>query len=262
MADYKGKSPQPPTPLEIFDWVNAIVRDSFEVGDTKIDIYMLTVSTPLYRGDIDDFDNFDPKKSFDRPITWFGNYPTASLYGPVTEYQLKKVGFFFAMDTPNNIRWLKSQINSKERAALDETFQIKTKKGKKDEKEEYVYRTSEPIEDVIVANALCNLTRRSGDRPSVDGWIHLTMRSHNTSGFMGPEIMICNPARVVRQVKVFPFTDKTKLKELRLERMANREKKQRKRINITYLDVHRREFQPRGATASTSGLSSVASKLF
>ena len=181
------------------NWVDSLIKESFEINGTQIDIYILNINTLIYRGES------DALNLADRSIAWFGDHPTASLYGPVSLYKLKKVGFFFAMDTPRNIRWLKSQLTSDtERKVLEETFEIRTDKRKK-----YVFRMSEAIEDAMVATALSKIS-------IIDGWIHLTMQSHNSSGFMGPEIMIQNPGSVVEYISKLPYAgEKIRLKRKR-----------------------------------------------
>lgn len=225
--------PVPPMSSQTIDWINTVSKSTLEINDIKLEIYALNEKTPLYRGDIDDFDTFNKNKPFDRPITWFSNYSTAILYGPVVEYHLKRDSLFLAMDNPNNIRWLRSRLNPKEQVDLDDVFEIKSK-TKEGITEEYVFRKSEPIEDLIVANGLCNLTKNVGKK-SFDGWIHLSMRSHNPSGYMGPEVMICNPVNLITPNSVYPFDDKHKLSQLREERKKRQYEIDSKRRRITYL---------------------------
>ena len=217
-----------------FDWVNAIIRESFTVDKTEIELYRLPINTPLYRGDIDDFDTFDSSNDFDRPISWFSNYSIAALYGPIVEYQLKKIGYFIAMDTPRNIRWLRSQFSDREKRALDLAFRIETKTCG-NAQEEYVIRISDDVEDVIIANALCNLIQKVKGT-NFDGWVHLRMKSYGNK-FMGPEIMICNPAKLVKPVKTFPFEGfPGKLDSIRIYREKKGKKDiQHKRSYITYM---------------------------
>lgn len=221
------------------DWRESINKLNLKRDDTTLPLGLLNTDTILYRGDLDSYkaDSAVTGQPYKRTITWFSNRPVAEIYGPARQFVLTRPACFLRMDEPEVIEWLldKFKNNPNVQSALKNTFPIMKKEGFGGSYTSWVERESDPIQDVIVANALCNLVNGI-ENNCLAGWMHTEMNEVGSGGNIKfePEIMFCNTAQFLKYGNNVMYDDETILFNLKSKALKNKSEASNKRSYITF----------------------------